>query len=55
MKIFSFEITFPGFGEISGVRELDRQMQKFRDLRDSYHEANREYYGEYFAALMDGK
>jgi len=33
--------------------ELDRQIQKLRELRDSYREANTLYYGEYLAALLD--
>lgn len=54
MKIFNIEFLRLNFPDISGIRELDRQLQKFRELRDSYHAANREYYGEYFATLMDG-
>lgn len=33
--------------------ELDLQIAKMRELRDSYRAANREYYGEYLAALLD--
>lgn len=32
---------------------LDEQISKFRELRDSYHEANRAHYGEFLAALLD--
>lgn len=32
---------------------LDEQISKFRELRDSYHEANRAHYGELLAALLD--
>ncbi len=32
---------------------LDAQISKFRELRDSYREANRAYYGEFLAALLD--
>ncbi|MBI1920591.1 MAG: hypothetical protein HYS23_05880 [Geobacter sp.] len=33
--------------------ELDRQIAKMRDLRDSYRAANLAYYGEQLAALLD--
>ena len=33
--------------------ELDRQIDKMRDLRDSYRAANLAYYGEQLAALLD--
>lgn len=36
-----------------GIPELDRQIDKLRDLRNSYREANRSYYGEYLAAILD--
>ncbi len=33
--------------------KMDEQIAKFRELRDSYREANRAYYGEYLAALLN--
>lgn len=33
--------------------ELDRQIIKIKELRDSYRAANRAHYGEYLAALLD--
>ncbi len=33
--------------------ELDRQIDKMRELRDSYRAANRAFYGEQLAALLD--
>ncbi len=33
--------------------KMDEQIAKFRELRDSYREANRVYYGEYLAALLE--
>lgn len=42
------------FSRISGIDHLDRQIEKFRGLRDSYYEANRQYYGEFLASLLDG-
>ncbi len=33
--------------------ELDKQIAKIKELRDSYRAANRAYYGEYLAALLD--
>lgn len=33
--------------------ELDRQIDKIKELRDSYRAANRSYYGDYLAALLD--
>lgn len=33
--------------------ELDRQIDKLKDLRDSYRAANVAYYGEYLASLLD--
>ena len=32
---------------------MDEQIAKFRALRDSYRDANRAYYGEYLAALLE--
>lgn len=33
--------------------ELDRQIDKLRALRDSYREANVNYYGKELAALLN--
>jgi hypothetical protein len=33
--------------------ELDRQITKLRELRDSYRKANISYYGKELAALLD--
>jgi len=33
--------------------KMDEQIAKFRKLRDSYRDANRAYYGEYLAALLE--
>jgi hypothetical protein len=55
MRIFTLQIRLPGIADISGIKELDKQLQKFKDLRDSYYRANREYYGEYLATLLDGQ
>lgn len=33
--------------------ELDKQIAKIKELRDSYREANRAYYGDFLAALLD--
>ena len=33
--------------------EIDTQIAKFKSLRDSYRESNREYYGEHLASLLD--
>lgn len=43
------------FGEISGTNTLDVSINKFRELRDSYRAANREYYGEYLFSILDEK
>jgi hypothetical protein len=32
---------------------LDEQIRKFRELRDSYREANRAHFGDILAALLD--
>ena len=33
--------------------ELDKQIAKIKELRDSYRAANRAFYGEQLAALLD--
>jgi hypothetical protein len=55
MKILCFDIKMPTFGEISGMNALDASIGKFRELRDAYRDANREYYGEYFFSILDEK
>jgi hypothetical protein len=53
MRILSFNIKLPGFKDITGLASLEIEIQKLRELRDSYREANKEYYGEYLAALLN--
>jgi len=43
------------FGEISGTNALDVSINKFRELRDSYRDANREYYGDYLFSILEEK
>lgn len=43
------------FNEISGTNALDASIVKFRELRDSYRQANREYYGEYLFSILEQK
>jgi hypothetical protein len=43
------------FGDVSGTKALDASINKFRELRDSYRDANREYYGEYLFSILDEK
>ncbi len=33
--------------------ELDKQIAKIKELRDSYRAANKAFYGEHLAALLD--
>jgi len=47
MKILSFNVT------IGGLSELDRQIDKLRNLRDSYREANVAYYGKEIADMLN--
>ncbi len=53
MRIFSFKIKLFGFKDITGLASLEIEIQKFRELRDSYREANKAYYGEHLAALLN--
>lgn len=39
---------------ISGLSELDRQIEKLRGLRNSYYEANVAYYGREIADMLNG-
>jgi len=55
VKILSFDIKIPTFGEISGMNALDASINRFRELRDAYRDANREYYGEYLFSILDEK
>jgi hypothetical protein len=50
-----FKRTKLSFGDISGTKALDVSINKFRELRDSYRDANREYYGEYLFSILDEK
>lgn len=47
MKIPFFTFKLVDFSE------LDRQIVKLKELRDSYRAANRAFYGEQLAALLD--
>ncbi len=53
MKILCFEIKVTEFSLLPGLRDLEHQVDKFRDLRDSYRTANKAFYGEHLAALLD--
>jgi hypothetical protein len=46
------KIPFPKF-QIIDFSELDKQIAKIKELRDSYRAANRAFYGEELAALLD--
>lgn len=39
--------------KILDFTEIDEQIAKLRDLRDSYRAANKAHYGELLAALLD--
>jgi hypothetical protein len=54
MKILGYNLKSFGFNDITGLATLEIEIQKFRELRDSYREANKEYYGEHLAALLNG-
>lgn len=47
MKILKWKLT------IGGLTELDRQIEKIRTLRDSYHQANVAYYGQEIADMLN--
>ncbi|ACM20350.1 hypothetical protein Geob_1993 [Geotalea daltonii FRC-32] len=47
MKSFIFRFLGVDFSE------LDRQIDKLRELRDSYREANIRHYGSELAALLN--
>ena len=53
MRIFCFDVKIIGFSELTGISKVQRQIEKFRELRDSYRAANRAHYGEYLASLLD--
>jgi len=55
MKIIFLDIKMPTFGEISGMNALDASIDRFRELRNSYRDANREYYGDYLFSILDEK
>ena len=47
-------MRFPRFRlDIFGFSELDRQIDKMRELRDSYREANIAHFGAYLASMLD--
>ncbi len=39
--------------KILDFSDLDRQIEKMRELRDSYRNANVLYYGQYLASLLN--
>ncbi|NVN99675.1 MAG: hypothetical protein HXX17_10145 [Geobacteraceae bacterium] len=43
------------FNDINGTNALDASIVKFRELRDSYRQTNREYYGEYLFSILEQK
>lgn len=55
MRIFCFNIKRISFAEASGLNALDSSIAKFRELRDEYRQANREYFGEYLFTMLDEK
>jgi len=55
MRIFCFEIKMMTFAEASGITALDSSIEKFRELRDEYRQANRSYFGDYLFAMLDEK
>jgi hypothetical protein len=46
------KISLPAFRLID-FSEIDEQIAKIKELRDSYRAANRAYFGEDLAALLD--
>ena len=46
------KLSFPRF-VLFDFSELDRQIAKIKELRDSYRAENRACYGEYLAAFLD--
>ncbi len=55
MKLLFFNFKKVTFSEASGLKDLDSSIAKFRELRDEYRQANREYFGEHLFALLDEK
>jgi len=55
MKLFFFDFKLLTFYEASGLKELDTSIAKFRDLRDEYRQANKEYFGDHLFAMLDEK
>lgn len=55
MKMSLLTIMNKTFTALSGFDALDESISKFRELRDSYRSANREYYGEYLFSILDEK
>lgn len=48
MKIPFFRLSIIDFTEI------DREIAKFRALKDSYYAANRAHYGDFLAEFLNG-
>jgi hypothetical protein len=53
MQVLCFNIKLLSFKELTGLDVLGKEIEKFRELRDSYREMNRAHYGEYLASLLD--
>lgn len=53
MNLTAIFSTGFSFQRLSGIDAIDRSIDKFRDLRDTYREANRQYYGEYLMAILE--
>ena len=53
MRAFFTDMKLPSFNELTGLAALEKEIQKFRELRDSYREANKVHYGEYLASILD--
>lgn len=55
MRILFLDIKMVALPNISGISALDSSIDKFRELRDAYRDANREYFGDYLFAMLDDK
>jgi hypothetical protein len=53
MRLFCFDVKMLSFAEVAGIDRLDATIGKFRELRDDYRSANRDYFGDYLFALLD--
>ena len=55
MKTFVLNLMKQAFGDITGTNALDASIGKFRELRDSYRDGNRKYYGDYLFSILEEK